>query len=156
MKLADINLDGIKTLLLDRDGVINVLRPNDYVKTWEEFVFKPDFLNFIAGVSSKIDHIFIVTNQRGVGKGIMSEEALQDIHQKMVLEIEKYGGRIDGIYYCTAIEESDPYRKPNIGMWKKILHDYPDVTVATTVMIGDSESDLQFALNCGIKGIKAL
>lgn len=46
-----------------------------------------------------------MTNQRGVGKGVMSENDLLEIHQKMIAEIENHGARIDGIYYCTALSE---------------------------------------------------
>lgn len=72
MQLRDLNLSEYDTLLLDRDGVINVLRPNDYVKCWEEFVFLPGVLETLARFARTAKHIFIVTNQRGVGKGIMT------------------------------------------------------------------------------------
>ena len=68
MQLRDLNLSEYDTLLLDRDGVINVLRPNDYVKCWEEFVFLPGVLETLARFARTAKHIFIVTNQRGVGK----------------------------------------------------------------------------------------
>ena len=79
MQLRDLNLSEYDTLLLDRDGVINVLRPNDYVKCWEEFVFLPGVLETLARFARTAKHIFIVTNQRGVGKGIMTEQALLDV-----------------------------------------------------------------------------
>lgn len=154
MKFNDLPLEGIKTILLDRDGVINKLRPNDYVKTWEEFEFIPGVLEMIAQLSARMRHIFIVTNQRGVGKGIMSESTLIQIHKKMVEAIEEHGGRIDKIYYCTATDDNDHFRKPNTGMWQRILEDYLDVKSDSTLMIGDSKSDMQFAKKCGIKGFK--
>ena len=154
MKLCDIDVSGYDTLLLDRDGVINRLRPNDYVKCWEEFEFLPDVLDVIATWSKEVKHIFIVTNQRGVGKGLMTESDLQDIHKRMFHEIEKCGGHIDRIYYCTSLTEADKRRKPGIGMFEDILRDYPDVKPSGCLMIGDSDSDIKFAENCGIKGIK--
>ncbi len=146
-------MDSFETLLLDRDGVINVLRPNDYVKTWDEFEFLPEFLQAIPEWSRQFRHIFVVTNQRGVGRGVMTEEALLDIHRRMVAAIEAVGGRIDGIYYCTAVSPEDPRRKPNRGMFDEILRDYPDVNPATTLMLGDSESDMDFARNVGVQGL---
>lgn len=154
MKLSDIDVSSYDTLLLDRDGVINRLRPNDYVKCWDEFEFLPGALDIIAKWSKEVKHVFIVTNQRGVGKGLMAERDLQDIHQRMCHEIEKHGGHIDKVYYCTALTEEDSRRKPGIGMFKEILHDYPDVRPSNCLMIGDSDSDMEFARNCGIKGIK--
>lgn len=79
MQLRDLNLSEYDTLLLDRDGVINVLRPNDYVKCWEEFVFLPGVLETLARFARTAKHIFIVTNQRGVGKGIMNKRCLMYI-----------------------------------------------------------------------------
>ena len=154
MKLKDLDLSGYNTILLDRDGVINVLRPNDYVKCWEDFVFLPGVFETLSRYAKTAEHIFIVTNQRGVGKGLMTELALIDLHKKMCSEIALHGGRIDGIYYCTALTEEDKRRKPGNGMFLEILHDYPDIDPKSCVMVGDSDSDMRFADNCGITGIK--
>lgn len=154
MNLLDIDISGYATLLLDRDGVINRLRPNDYVKCWEEFEFLPNVFDALKKWNRCFKHIFIVTNQRGVGKGIMSEESLNEIHRQMILEIELHGGRIDKIYYSTALTEEDNRRKPGNGMFLDILSDYPDIIPTTCLMIGDSDSDMLFASNCGIKGVK--
>lgn len=104
----------------------------------------------------ELTYIFIVTNQRGVGKEIMSEEDLKHIHERMISEVKNYGGRIDRIYYCTALTDSDINRKPGIGMFLQILRDYPDIDKAKCLMIGDSDSDIKFAKNCGIVGIKVI
>ncbi len=154
MNLLDIDITGFETLLLDRDGVINRLRPNDYVKCWEEFEFLPEVFEALKKWNGHFKHIFIVTNQRGVGKGVMSEDALLDVHHKMVAEIERHGGRIDRIYYCTALTEEDNRRKPGTGMFLDIMRDYPDVNPEKCIMIGDSDSDMKFAENCRIKGLK--
>lgn len=154
MDLLDIDVTGYDTLLLDRDGVINRLRVNDYVKCWEEFEFLPGVLEALAEWNRRFDHIFIVTNQRGVGKGVMTEADLQEVHARMCREIERHGGRIDRIYYCTALTEEDPRRKPGDGMFRDILRDYPEVKRESCLMLGDSESDMRFAENCGIKGIR--
>jgi len=153
MQLVDIEVAGFDTLLLDRDGVINRLRQNDYVKCWEEFEFLPGIFEALAKWSQYFKHIFIVTNQRGVGKGVMSEQALLDIHSRMCEEIANHGGRVDKIYYCIALTEEDNHRKPGNGMFLDILNDYPDVVKETCLMIGDSKSDMEFARNCGIKGV---
>ncbi len=141
------------TLLLDRDGVINVLRPNDYVKSWEEFIFIPSFLEAIPQWSQLVSRIVIVTNQRGVAKGLFTEEALNDIHQRMVEEIQQTGGRIDRIYYCTALSKDDPNRKPQPGLFKQLQKEFPETDPQRCLMIGDMPSDMEFAQNCGIEGI---
>jgi histidinol-phosphate phosphatase family protein len=142
------------TLFLDRDGVINRLRENDYVKTWEEFEFLPDIFETLAAWAKQFKYIIIVTNQRGVGKGVMTEQDLRCIHKKMVAEIEKHSGRIDKIYYCAAIDDNDPNRKPNIGMALQAKQDFSDIDFNRSVMIGDSEGDMAFAKNCRMKGVR--
>lgn len=138
------------TLFLDRDGVVNVWLPGDYVKTWDEFRFNQGFLDFIGKYSNSFKHIFIITNQRGVGKGVMTRQQLEIIHSQMVDAISKAGGRIDGIYVCTSVDDADPMRKPNTGMAQKAMKDYPDISMEHSLMIGDQPSDRQFAQNCGM------
>lgn len=145
-----VNVQGYDTLLLDRDGTINVHIIGDYVRTWEDFEFIPIALQTMPYFAQHFKHIFIVTNQRGIGKGKYTEKDLADVHQKMVTEIKNVGGRIDGIYYCTAVDDADHNRKPNIGMFNQILHDHPDVDPVKTIMIGDGDVDRNFAENCGI------
>jgi len=141
---------GADTLLLDRDGVINRWLPGDYVDSWEKFSFLPGILESLREWAGHFRHIFLVTNQRGVGKGRMTQEQLETVHARMRSEIAAAGGRIDGIYLCTAVSEDDPRRKPNRGMFDEILAAYPDVRPERTVMLGDSRYDREFAANCGI------
>jgi len=153
MKLTDIDVSAVDTLFLDRDGVINKLRPGDYVKNWDEFEFLPDVFNALALWNETITNIIIVTNQRGIGRGLMTEQDLEDIHRRMSAEIGSNGGRIDKIYYCAAVDENDFNRKPNIGMALQAKQDFPDIDFDKSLMIGDSESDMKFAKNAGMNGI---
>jgi histidinol-phosphate phosphatase family protein len=99
------------------------------------------------------DKIFIVTNQRGVGKGIMSEADLIEIHSNMVREIKNASGRIDKIYYCTDVDDSSPNRKPNTGLAIQAKQDFPEIEFSTSVMIGDSISDMEFARKLGMQRV---
>lgn len=150
MQINFVDVQGYDTLLLDRDGTINVHVIGDYVRKWEDFEFIPIALQTMPYFAQHFKYIFIVTNQRGIGKGKYTEEDLADVHQKMVAEIEKIGGRIDGIYYCAAVDDNDHNRKPNIGMFEQILHEHPDVEPAKCIMLGDGDVDRDFAKNCGI------
>ncbi len=150
MIIPDSLLQKCDTLFLDRDGVVNVWLPGDYVKSWQEFRFNPGFLDFIGKYSDSFKHIFIVTNQRGVGKGLMTMEQLEDIHSRMLRAIADAGGRIDRIYLCTSVSDSDPMRKPNTGMAQQAMKEYPDITMERSLMIGDQPSDRLFADNCGM------
>lgn len=150
MKLSEINIESYDTLLLDRDGTINVHLIGDYVKRWSEFEFIPGVLKAMPRLAQHFKHIFVVTNQRGIGKGYYTEEDLADIHQHMIAEIEKVGGRIDDIYYSTALTDLDSRRKPGTGMFEEIVQDYPDITIDRTLMVGDGDVDEKFARNCMI------
>lgn len=154
MKLADIDITGYDTLLLDRDGTINVHIIGDYVRKWEDFEFIPGVLEAMPRFAKYFRHIFIVTNQRGISKGKYTEEDLTDIHAHMLSEIEKSGGRIDKIYYSIGLDDTDISRKPNIGMLLDIMHDYPDVSPLHTLMVGDSDVDMEFAKNGFIDGVQ--
>ena len=145
-----VDVQGYDTLILDRDGTINIHIISDYVCKWDDFEFIPIALQTMPYFAQHFKHIFIVTNQRGIGKGKYTEQDLYEIHKKMVAEIEKIGGRIDGIYYCTAVDDKDNNRKPNTGMFEQILRDYPDIEPTKTLMIGDGDVDRDFAKNCGI------
>ena len=151
LKASDVVLAmDADTLLLDRDGVINRWLPGDYVTSWDKFTFLPGILESLRKWAGHFRHIFLVTNQRGVGKGRMTQEQLEAVHARMLAEIAAAGGRIDGIYLCTALSDDDPRRKPNRGMFDEILAAYPDVRPEKTVMLGDSRYDREFAANCGI------
>ena len=150
MIIPDSLLQKCDTLFLDRDGVVNVWLPGDYVKNWQEFRFNPGFLDFIGRYSALFNHIFIVTNQRGVGKGVMTMQQLEDIHSRLLKEIADAGGRIDHIYVCTSVDETDPMRKPNTGMAWQAMKEYPDISMERSIMIGDQPSDRRFADNCGM------
>ena len=151
LKASDVVLAmDADTLLLDRDGVINRWLPGDYVTSWDKFTFLPGILESLRKWAGHFRHIFLVTNQRGVGKGRMTQEQLEAVHARMLAEIAAAGGRIDGIYLCTALSDDDPRRKPNRGMFNEILAAYPEVRPEKTVMLGDSRYDREFAANCGI------
>ncbi len=134
-----------KTLFLDRDGVINVRLMDDYVKTWKEFEFEKGVLEAISIFAKHFETIVIVSNQQGVSKGLMSEEDLISIHNQMKKEIEDNGGRIDNIYYCTALRKENHFcRKPRVGMGLKARKDFRNIRFKDSIMVGDTLSDMQF------------
>lgn len=146
-------LTSFKTLFLDRDGVINKHRPYDYVKSWDEFEFLPGVLEAFILLKDAFERIIMVTNQRGIGKGLMTETELQDIHKRMLSEIRKAGGRLDQIYYCIDINNDSLYRKPNPGMALQAQKDFPEIVFEESIMVGDSASDREFGNRLGMKTI---
>lgn len=142
------------TLFLDRDGVINERKVDDYIKDWSEFRFLPGVLDALGTFSEMFGRIFIVTNQAGIEKGIMTHQNLDDIHHAMMEYIRYHGGRIDEIYYCPYKPDLDPLcRKPNPGMALQAQKDYPEIRFEKSIMVGDSDSDIAFGNNLGMKTI---
>jgi len=151
MTLKNLNIDKTWSLFLDRDGVINKRIIGDYIKKWEEFKFLTGVLEALQTFSAIFGKIFIVTNQQGIGKGLMLESDLENIHDNMTKEIKYHGGRINKIYYSPyRQEENSVFRKPNIGLARKAKIDFPDIELAKSMMAGDSISDIQFGKNAGM------
>jgi len=138
-----------RAVFLDRDGVINHEKENDYILKWSEFEFYPGVTEAIRLLSEKFITLIVISNQRGVGRGLMSENELLDIQRRMRSEIEKNGGRIDKMYYCTATDPRHFYRKPNPGMALQAAKDFPAIDLAKTIMIGNKLSDMKFGRNAG-------
>ena len=142
-----------RTLFLDRDGVLNRHIPDDYVRNWGMWEWMPGMPAEIKKWSAKFEHIILVSNQRGVGKGVMSDADLSSIHGHMMMDIMEAGGRLDLALYCTALDKDDARRKPNIGMFREAQALFPDIDAKSSVMLGDMPSDAAFARNCGISFI---
>ncbi|MCB0807541.1 MAG: HAD-IIIA family hydrolase [Bacteroidales bacterium] len=151
MTLQDLHIDKSWTLFLDRDGVINRRFEDDYIKKWEEFEFLPGVLDSIRIFTERFGKIFVVTNQQGIGKGIMTERDLENIHNRMQEEVRYEGGRIMKIYHSPyREEEKSVFRKPKAGMARKAKIDFPDIDFQRSLMIGDSITDMQFGRNAGM------
>lgn len=138
------------TLFLDRDGVINYEKVADYIHTWDEFRFYPGAPEAIARLSKLFARTIIVTNQKGIGKGVTKQEDVENIHHKMVRAIEAAGGSITAIYYCPDTSDESPNRKPNPGMAFMAKADFPEIDFAKSLMVGNNPSDLHFARNAGM------
>ena len=152
MTLNDLKIDKSWTLFLDRDGVINLHYPNDYVKSWDEFYFLEGALDAFTTLGKIFRRIIVVTNQQGVGRELMSHDDLEFIHTEMLKEIRKHGGRINAIYAATDLKENDVklMRKPNIGMAKRAKKDFPEIDFSNSIIVGDSASDMEFGRNAGM------
>ena len=138
------------TLFLDRDGVINHEKYQDYVYNYDEFIFYDGVPDALKTLSDLFGLVILTTNQRGVGRGLMTEADLLQIHNQMISDIETAGGRIDHIYYCVANDANDPCRKPNPGMIFQAKKDYPAIDLQKSLIVGNNMSDMQFGRNAGI------
>lgn len=138
------------TLFLDRDGVINIEKHLDYVYHYGEFSFYEGAKAALQYLSERFRRIIVITNQRGVGRELMTEEALIEIHNQMLADIEASGGRIHKVYYCTSTDNAHPNRKPNPGMYHEAVRDFPAINPAQSIMVGNNLSDMEFGRNAGM------
>jgi histidinol-phosphate phosphatase family protein len=133
------------TLFLDRDGVLNERPMNDYVRGPADFLWKQGALKGLAGLSGMFGTIVVVTNQQGIGKGLMTADDLELIHKKMLQDAKEAGGRIDKVYFCGERAETRSfYRKPSVGMGLLARKDFPHICFSQSVMVGDTISDMRF------------
>ncbi len=152
--LKNLNIDKTWTLFLDRDGVINKTNNNDYIAEWEQFVFQPDVMDALKKLSGIFGKIIIVTNQEGIGKGMITEESLSAVHEKMLEEIRKNGGKIDKIYFSRDEKKyNNTRRKPNIHMAVEAKKDFPEIDFKKSVMVGDSITDMEFGFKMKMNNV---
>lgn len=153
--INNLNIDKSWALFLDRDGVINKRLIDDYVKNLEEFEFLAGVPEAISEFSEIFGRIFIVTNQRGISRNIMTEADLNIVHKYMLNEISNAGGKIDKIYFCPHDRNTGcGCRKPDTGMALNAKQDFPEIDFNKSIMVGDSSSDIQFGKNAGMLTIK--
>ncbi len=146
--------DPVTTVFLDRDGTINRKAPvGDYVKSPAEFEFLPGAVAAVRELSRAGLRIIVVTNQRGIALGRMTEDDLERIHQHMLTSLAAEDARVDRIYHCPHERGQCRCRKPDIGMLLKAQSDFPGIDFARSVIVGDSVCDVEAGRRVGCRGI---
>lgn len=139
------------TLFLDRDGVINKRIVGGYVTEPSAFHFLPGVLQSLNTFSKIFGKIIVVTNQQGIGKGLMTVEHLNRVHHFMLKQIREKGGRVDAIYFCPDLSDKpDNCRKPGVKMAMQAKKDFSDIEFSKSIMVGDSLTDIEFGKNAGM------
>ena len=147
-------IDASWTLFLDRDGVINQKINDDYVRQWSEFYFIDGFLESIPILAKTFKRTAIVTNQRGIGRGLMTAEDLALIFENLQQKMNELGGHIDAFYHCPHdYSDKCSCRKPKIGMGLQAKKDFPDLDFRKALIVGDSISDMEFGKKLGMKTV---
>lgn len=144
-----------KVVFLDRDGVINKKpQEHDYVKSWDEFEFLPDTIDALKILTERKYSIFIVTNQRGIARKLITQSTLDKIHSLMQLELMKHSIIITDIYICPHnYSDNCLCRKPKPGLLLQAAKEY-GINLSESVCIGDSDSDVEAGKNAGCKTYK--
>ena len=139
-------------VFFDRDGIVNrPPNPARYVNRVEEFHLLPEFVAALRVVLARGYEAVIVTNQKGVGRGWMTQAALDQIHDRLVADLAAEGLSLRDILFCAAVEDDDPRRKPNPGMLLEAAAKH-DLDLKRSWMIGDSETDIEAGRRAGCAG----
>lgn len=148
----------MKLVFIDRDGVISIFTPNDYIKKWEEFKFIEEGVEGLKILNDAGYKVIIISNQSGVNKGLFTQKDLDEITENMLKELRKKGiNNILKVYYCIHTkEENCNCRKPKTGLFKKAEEEIGKIDFSKTFFIGDSDTDVIAGKNIGAKTILVL
>lgn len=139
-----------RCLFLDRDGVVNVKQPDgQYVCHWSQFEFLPPVFDWIRLFKTAGFLVIVVTNQRCVARGLITDQELHEIHRRMRAALAAAGAAIDDLFVCPHEEGVCDCRKPRTGLIEQAQSKW-SIDLPNSILIGDSPSDRQLAENCGI------
>jgi len=146
-----------KALFLDRDGVLNL--DHGYVGSRDRFEWTDGALDAIRYATGAGWHVFVVTNQSGVARGLYTEDAVRDLLDWMANEARATGGTIDDVRFCPfhpeatldAYRHAHPWRKPLPGMLLDLIRAW-QLDPGRAVMVGDQATDMQAAAAAGVAG----
>lgn len=148
----EFKIDKSWTLFLDRDGVINERIFGGYVNSTEEFIFLDKVPEAIRVFRTIFARIIVVTNQQGVAKGIVSKCSLQLVHKYMQEQLMEIGTHVDAIYFAPEFaDDPNNTRKPKPDMALEAKIDFPEIDFSKSIMLGDTDSDIRFGKNLGMK-----
>ncbi|WP_107039908.1 D-glycero-alpha-D-manno-heptose-1,7-bisphosphate 7-phosphatase [Brumimicrobium mesophilum] len=152
--MPEIKIDSSWTLFLDRDGVINERNFEGYITSTSDFKFLPFVFKGLKKMSKQFSRIIVVTNQQGLGKGIMTETTLDTIHYEMCKALKAEGIIVDKVFYASNLRGAKmDRRKPNEAMGIEAQNEFPEIDFKKSIMVGDTGSDLQFGMNLGMKTV---
>lgn len=138
-----ISLDSTFGLLLDRDGVLNRRLSGRYVTTPDELEILPGVGEALATLARWVGPMVVVTNQQGIGKGLMTGADLARVHDALIAKLGEHGVTLAGIHHCPHLDEDRcRCRKPAPGLVEAAARDHPGLDPRRSVMVGDSAADV--------------
>ncbi len=144
-----MNLSPSPAFFFDRDGVVNVSPGAGYVLRREDFHFSTGIIESLAYLKARGFTLVLVTSQQGVGKGLLSQAALDDIHASMQAELTKHEAAFDAIYACTHLDGTCTCRKPSPEMIQRAAKEH-HLDLSRSWLIGDHDRDIAMAQNAGV------
>jgi histidinol-phosphate phosphatase family protein len=147
----------LKLVFVDRDGVINRFPGfGHYVTNWKDFKFLPRARKAIALLSRSGYEIRVISNQGCVARGLITKKGLDRLTERMLLQIRRSGGRIDGVHYCPhQTTDRCACKKPGIKLFKRAIG-RRKIKLRSVYFIGDSKEDVEAAANLGCRSILVL
>jgi D-glycero-D-manno-heptose 1,7-bisphosphate phosphatase len=148
-------IDQSWTVFLDRDGVINHRIMGGYILKPEEFQFLSNADLAISIFNQLAQRVIVVTNQQCIGKKITNERNLSEVHRYMCELLKEKKAYVDKVYFAPELA-SDPNntRKPKPDMAMKAKADFPEINFEKSIMVGDTDSDIRFGKNLGMKTVR--
>ena len=144
----------LRTVFLDRDGVLNEKMPEGcYVSSWNEFHPLPGAVEAISRLNRAGLRVMVVSNQRGIAKGLYTAADVQEIHSRFQNLLKTHGAKVDGFYFCPHEKGQCNCRKPLPGLYEHATRDFPGISGETSAMIGDSISDIEFGRRLGMRTV---
>jgi D-glycero-D-manno-heptose 1,7-bisphosphate phosphatase len=144
----------LHTVFLDRDGVLNRKQPEGcYVTSWSEFQTLPGVPQAIVRLNRAGVRVLVVSNQRGIALGLYTSDDVRRIHAAFQHELQSYAAHIDAFYFCPHDKLQCSCRKPLPGLFHQAQADFPEIDAASSLMIGDSLSDIEFGHRLGMKTV---
>jgi D-glycero-D-manno-heptose 1,7-bisphosphate phosphatase len=145
---------GLRTVFLDRDGILNEKMPEHrYVTRWGEFRVLPGVPEALRRLNEAGLRVVVVSNQRGIAKGLYTAADLEAMHARFQSLLALEGARIDAFFICPHETNECNCRKPLPGLFEQAVARFPEIMAATSVMIGDSPTDVEFGRRLGMKTI---
>jgi D-glycero-D-manno-heptose 1,7-bisphosphate phosphatase len=142
--------DLVRIAFLDRDGVINQYLPGEYVRTPDELIILPGVVDAILALNNAGWRVAIVTNQQGIGKGLMTSAELDSVHAKLFDALEQARAMLDSIRVCPHLaSDACACRKPMPGMILDIANELHG-NLPASVFFGDTDSDSAAARAAGV------
>ena len=144
----------VRYVFIDRDGVLNRKMPEgEYVREWPQFQWLPGAQEAVIRMNRAGLKVIVVSNQRGVALGLMTESQLQHIHVRMQSALAHAEAGLDAIYYCPHDIDVCDCRKPQVGMFVQAFAEFPQAAAKNSVMIGDSLADIEAGHRMGMSTI---
>lgn len=144
----------LSTVFLDRDGVLNEKPPEgQYIARWEDFHLLPGVAESISRLNGAGLRVVVVSNQRGIALGLYTSADVQAIHSTLQALLQSQSAHIDAFFICPHDKGECNCRKPLPGLFEQAATEFPEISAAGSVIIGDSISDIEFGRRLGMKTI---